>query len=288
MLYIKNKNIPIILNFIQNDNHKLIKIKIMINTHTHIDFKEFNDDREEVIKRFFDGGGEKLINVGCTLQSSKRSFELARDNENIFASAGIHPHDADTVNEASLKKLEELAQHYKVIAVGEIGLDFFKNSTSQEVQIKALKLQLELAENHNMPVIIHCRDAHNDLINILKEYKTSNWKGVIHCYTASWKIAQEYIRLGFHIGFTGAITYYKDKSKLGNEPEIYRVIKNMPLNKILIETDCPYLSPVPERGKRNEPVFVKYVAEKIAHIRNTSFGNIEKQTSENANKLFNL
>jgi len=260
----------------------------MIDTHTHIDFKEFNDDREKVMKWFFDNGGEKIINVGCDLKSSIRSYELAKNNENIFASAGIHPHDASSVNKSSLKKLEELVQHYKVIAVGEIGLDYFRNLSSQEKQIEAFRLQLELADNHKMPLIIHCRDAYNDLINILKSYQTDNWHGVIHCFGGSQKIAEEFLELGFYIGFTGIITYYKDKSKLGNEPEIYRVIKNMPLDKVLIETDCPYLAPVPERGKRNEPLFVKHVAEKIAHIRKVDFKEIEKATSENTIKLFNL
>ena len=260
----------------------------MIDTHSHTDFKEFNSDREEVIKRFFDNGGEKIINVGCDLKSSVRSCELAKNNKNIFASAGIHPHDADTVDKNSLKKIEELIQHYKVIAVGEIGLDYFRNLSPQKKQIEAFKLQLELAENHKMPLIIHCRDAYNDLLDILKNYKTSDWHGVIHCFTASRQIAEKFLELGFHIGFTGIITYYKDKSKLGNEPEIYSVIRNTPLDKILIETDCPYLAPVPERGKRNEPLFVRYVAEKIAHIRNISFEEIEKATSENATKLFKI
>lgn len=260
----------------------------MIDTHAHIDFKEFNNDRKEVMKRFFEGGGEKMINIGCDLKSSIRSCELANDNENIFASAGIHPHDADSIDKNSLRKLEDLVQHYKVIAVGEIGLDYFKNLSPQEKQIEAFRLQLELADNHKMPLIIHCRDAYNDLIDILKSYQTDNWQGVIHCFGGSQKIAEEFLKLGFYIGFTGIITYYKDKSKLGNEPEIYRVIENMPLDKILIETDCPYLAPVPERGKRNEPLFVKHVAEKIAHIRNTDFKEIEKATTENAIKLFNL
>ena len=260
----------------------------MIDSHVHIDFKEFNDDRKEVMKRFFEGGGEKMINVGCDLNSSIRSYELAKNNKNIFASAGIHPHDADTIDKNSLKKLEELVQHYKVIAVGEIGLDYFRNLSPQEKQIEAFRLQLELADNHKMPLIIHCRDAYNDLLDILKEYKTSDWRGVIHCFAASQKIAEKFLELGFYIGFTGIITYYKDKSELGNKPEIYNVIKNMPLDKILIETDCPYISPVPKRGTRNEPLFVKYVAEKIAHIRNTSFEEIEKATSENAIKLFNI
>ncbi|MCK5642110.1 MAG: TatD family hydrolase, partial [Gammaproteobacteria bacterium] len=140
----------------------------------------------------------------------------------------------------------------------------------------------------NMPLIIHCRDAYNDLLDILKSYQTDNWHGVIHCFSASQKIAEEFLKLGFYIGFTGIVTYYKDRSKLGNKPEIYRVIENMPLNKILIETDCPYLAPVPERGERNEPLLVRYVAEKIAHIRNTSFEEIEKATSDNARKLFGI
>ena len=260
----------------------------MIDSHVHIDFKEFDDDREEVIKRFFKAGGEKMINVGCDLRSSIRSCELAKNNENIFASAGIHPHDANTVNKESLEKLEELVKHYKVIAVGEIGLDYFRNLSPQKKQIEAFRSQLELADNHNMPLIIHCRDAYNDLLDILKSYQTDNWHGVIHCFAASQKIAEEFLKLGFYVGFTGIITYYKDKSKLGNKPEIYRVIENMPLNKILIETDCPYLAPVPDRGERNEPLLVRYVAEKIAHIRNTSFEEIEKATSENAIRLFNL
>ncbi|MDF1497755.1 MAG: TatD family hydrolase [Patescibacteria group bacterium] len=258
----------------------------MIDTHAHIDFKEYNKDREEVIKRFFNNGGEKMINVGCDLQSSKRSYKLAKNNENIFASAGIHPHDADSVNKNSLKIIEEIAMHYKTIAIGEIGLDFFKGTTSREKQIEAFRLQIELADNHNMPVIIHCRDAHNDLIDILKEYKTSNWKGVIHCFTASWEIAKEYINLGFYIGFTGIITYYKDE--FNNKPEIFKVINNIPLDRILIETDCPYLSPIPKRGKRNEPLYVKHVAEKIAHIKKISFEEVKNITSKNAKKLFGI
>ncbi|MCK5476137.1 MAG: TatD family hydrolase, partial [Candidatus Pacebacteria bacterium] len=243
---------------------------------------------EEVMKRFFDAGGEKMINVGCDLSSSIRSYELAKNNENVFASAGIHPHDANSVNKSSLKKLEELVRHYKVIAVGEIGLDYFRNLSSQEKQIEAFRLQLELADNHNMPLIIHCRDAYNDLIDILKSYQTDDWRGVIHCFGGSQKIAEEFLELGFYIGFTGTVTYYKDKSKLGNKPEIYNVIENIPLDRILIETDCPYLAPVPERGERNEPLLVRYVAKKIAHIRNTSFEEIEKATSENAKKLFGI
>jgi len=260
----------------------------MIDTHAHTDFKEFDNDREETIARFFSSGGEKLINVGCDMRSSERSLELAGKYENIFASAGVHPHDASTVNEKSLKKLEELVLHYKTVAVGEIGLDFYRNLSPRQVQIEAFKSQIEIAENHNKPLIIHCREAYNDLIDILKEYKTSNWRGVIHCFTGSYETAKEFLDLGFSIGFTGVITYYKDKAELGDEPEIYKVIKSVPMNKILIETDCPYLAPVPMRGTRNEPLYVKYVAEKIAHIRKMEYMDVEKATSDNAKNLFGI
>lgn len=260
----------------------------MIDTHSHIDFKEFDDDREDVIARFFDGGGKKLINAGCDMNSCARSLDLASKYENIFSSIGVHPHGADTVNEHGLRRLEEMVEHYKVVAVGEIGLDFYRNISSREKQIEALGLQLELAENHGKPVILHCRDAYNELLDILRSYKTSNWKGVVHCFTASREIAEQFLSLGFHIGFTGIATYYKDIIDLDGEPEIYKVIKNVPSDRMLVETDCPYLAPVPMRGSRNEPVYLKHIIEKISKIKNIDYAQIEKNTSSNACELFNI
>jgi len=295
----------------------------MIDSHTHLDFKEFDKDREETIKRFFDASGEKLINVGCDLASSARSVELAQKYKNIFASVGVHPHDAETLNGEALKKLEELIVRSKVIAVGEIGLDYFRNLSPKEKQIEAFKAQLELAQNHKKPVIIHCRDAYIDLLEILKNYqpkadeprahKTPILQGVAHCFLGSWQVAEELLKLGFYVGFTGAITYAKKPKMVKTpsvdnldlveplvaspatslginsvEPEIFKVIKNIPLDRILIETDCPYLAPVPHRGERNEPAFVKHVAEKIAELKGISFKEVEKATSENAEKLFGI
>lgn len=287
----------------------------MIDSHAHLDFKEFDRDREKAIKRFFDAGGEKLINVGCDLASSARSVELAEKHKNIFASIGVHPHDAETLNEEALGKLEELTIQPKVVAVGEIGLDFFRNLSPKEKQISAFKLQLELAEKYKKPLIIHCRDAYIDLLEILKSYqlktdeprahKTSIFQGVVHCFLGSWPVAEELLKMGFYIGFTGAITYAKKSKTVKNssvdnldlveplaasevEPEIFKVIKNAPLEKILIETDCPYLAPVPHRGERNEPGFVRHVAEKIAEIKGISVGEAEKATSDNAKKLFGI
>ncbi|MBU4338243.1 TatD family hydrolase [Patescibacteria group bacterium] len=280
----------------------------MIDSHAHLDFKEFDKDREGVIKRFFADGGEKIINIGCDLASSERSVELAQKHENIFASVGIHPHDAEILNEESLKKLEELVIKTKVVAVGEIGLDFFRPESSgfsQEKQIDAFKSQLELAKNHKKPIIIHCREAYVDLLEILKNYqpkdddprahKTPVLQGVAHCFLGSWPIAEELLKMGFYIGFTGAITYPKKrvtKDPLGmnfnTEPEIFKVVKNTPLDRILIETDCPFLAPAPKRGSRNEPAFVKYVAAKIAELKSISVEEAEKATSENARKLFGI
>ncbi|MBU3965670.1 TatD family hydrolase [Patescibacteria group bacterium] len=299
----------------------MIKKASIIDTHAHLDFKEFDRDREETIKRFFKSGGKKIINVGCDLKSSARSVALAEKYENIFASVGVHPHDADTFDAGALKKLEELTASQKAVAIGEIGLDYFRPESSgspKEKQIEAFKLQLDLAENHKKPVIIHCRDAYVELIEILKNYqpkadeprahKTPILQGVVHCFLGSWPIAEKVLKLGFYIGFTGAITYAKEaktvdvtiasKIKLDEldepldfargEPEIFKVIKNMPIDRILIETDCPYLAPALHRGERNEPSYIKYVAEKIAEIKGISVGEVEKATSENARKLFGI
>lgn len=270
----------------------------MIDTHCHLDFKEFDRDREETIKRFFDAGGKKLINVGCDLASSGRSVELAEKHDNIFASIGVHPHDAEAFDENVLKKMEELIVKEKVVAVGEIGLDFFSppvGGLSRDVQIEAFRAQLELALKHKKSVIVHCREAYVDLLEILKSHKIVAWRGVTHCFLGSWPIAEELLKMGFYLGFTGAITYPKKrllKDPLGLnfnvEPEIFKVIKNTPLDKILIETDCPYLAPAPRRGERNEPSFVRHVAEKIAELKGVSFKEVEKATSENARKLFGM
>lgn len=267
----------------------------MIDTHAHLNFKEFDRDREEAIRRFFGTGGEKLINVGCDLVSSERSVELAEKNKNIFATVGIHPHEAEVLNKEALKKLEELVAKKKVIAVGEIGLDFFRDLSPREIQVNAFKAQLELAEKYNKPVIIHCREAYVDILDILKSYKKANWNGVMHCYLGSWLIAEELLKMGFYLGFTGAITYPKKRllkdpfgMNFNTEPEIFNVVKNTPLDKILIETDCPYLAPVPHRGERNEPSFVKHVAEKIAELKGISVAEVEKATSKNARKLFGI
>jgi len=259
----------------------------MIDSHAHIDFPDFDEIRTQMLERFFDAGGEKIVNVGCDMKSSERSVKLAKENERIFAAVGIHPHDADLATEENLAQLEKLLLKYKTIAVGEIGLDFFeKPRHTAEIQERALRAQLELAENHDFPVILHCREAYLELLDILKSYKTSNWHGVLHCFTASPEIAQEFLDIGFYVGFTGIITFYKTDSK--DYFILRETLQNLPQDKILVETDSPYLSPVPHRGEINEPLFVKYVINKIAEIRETDPKEVEQFTSRNAEKLFGI
>jgi len=259
----------------------------MIDTHAHIDFPDFESIREDAIKRFFDANGEAIIDVGCDMKSSERSVLLADTNENIFAAVGIHPHDADSATDENLKRLEELILKHKTVAMGEIGLDFFKEPfCDPKTQEDAFRKQLEIAELHQKPIIIHCREAYVEVLEILKSYKTSEWKGVLHCFTASPDVAQEFLALGFHISFTGVITYYKKDSK--DEFFLIETLKNMPLDRILVETDAPYLSPAPYRGEINEPLFVKYVIKKIAEIREMDEKELEKITSDNAKKLFGI
>lgn len=259
----------------------------MIDTHAHIDFPDFDSMREDLLSRFWNAKGEAIINVGCDMKSSERSVELANINENIFAAVGIHPHDADSATDENLKRLEELLLSHKTVAMGEIGLDFFREPFCEPaIQEDPFRRQLELAELHQKPIIIHCREAYTEVLEILKSYKTSKWNGVLHCFTASPEVAQEFLDLGFHIGFTGVITYYK----CGSEDEFFmcNTLKSMPLDKILVETDAPYLSPIPHRGEINEPLFVKYVIEKIAEIRGMDTDELEKITSANAKRLFGI
>jgi TatD DNase family protein len=259
----------------------------MIDTHAHLDFKDFDGLREDIISRFFKADGEAIINVGCDLASSERSLALADKHEKIHAAVGIHPHDADSATEESLKRLEDMLLHRKTVAMGEIGMDLYRDPfCAPSIQEDAFRKQLELAELHQRPIIIHCREAYAEVLSILKSYKSDNWRGVLHCFTASPEVAQEFLELGFHISFTGVITYYKKDSP--DESFLIDTLKAMPLERLMVETDAPYLSPAPHRGQLNEPLFVRFVLEKIAQLRNMETAELEKITSRNARELFGI
>lgn len=263
---------------------------MLIDSHTHIQFPEFDADRNAVIKRALDAG-IWMVNVGTNVESSKKAVELAHQyKEGVYATVGIHPHNAS--EEINFNALERLAEDEKVVGIGETGLDYYRSPEVQSSKFKIIKEKqkelfvkhIELAQKVGKPLIIHCRDAHIDLLELLKanSYKLKADAGVMHFFggAGAWENLDEYLKMGFYISFAGVITFsnYKDSEE----------IKKIPLNRILIETDAPYVAPEPFRGKRNEPSYVKYVTEKLAEIRGVSLEEIEKQTTLNVRKLFAL
>ena len=249
----------------------------LVDTHCHLDNEKFDEDRLEVIERIKENL-EFCVNIGYDLASSKKSLELAKEYDFIYAVIGVHPIDIAEYSEEVEKELEILGKNPKVVAIGEIGLDYHWMTEPKEVQQERFKKQLELAEKLNKPVVIHTRDAMEDTVNILKEYP--NITGVIHCYPGSLETAKQLVDR-FYLGIGGTLTFKNSKKAV-------EVVKDIPLDRIVIETDCPYLTPEPFRGKRNEPIYVEYVAKKIAEIKEISVEDVTKITTENAKKLYRI
>lgn len=253
---------------------------MLIDSHAHLDFSQFKHDRDTVIDRALDAGVSKIINVGTDLASSEKSLALARHYTAIHAAVGIHPHDAKTLTPKTLKTLSKLAANGKVVAIGEIGLDFYRDLSPRDQQRVAFRQQIRLAIELGMPVVVHDRDAHAEVLRILREEKAHQVGGVLHCFSGDIRMAREGLEMGFLISFAGPITYGGEKKQA--------IAGEIPLESILVETDCPFLTPVPHRGKRNEPAYVRYVAEKIAQIRGITLEEVAKATGENAARVFGL
>lgn len=251
---------------------------MLTDSHAHLDDERFNEDREAVISSLIENGITTVINIGADIQSSRNSIELSEKYSFIYAAAGVHPSECSNMSEDDILELSKMLSHKKCVALGEIGLDFHYDFTPKDIQRKWFSRQLELAKELNKPVIIHDREAHAECFEGVKTYGN---KGVFHCYSGSAEMAKELVKLGFYISFTGAVTF-KNASKL------LLAVEAVPLDRILIETDCPYMAPVPFRGHRNEPKYVRYVAEKIAEIKGETFDRIAKITAENTKALFNF
>lgn len=253
---------------------------MLIDTHAHLNFNDFRNDFDKVIKRSLDED-IWMINVGSNYETSKKAKEIAEKYDGVFAAIGLHPIHAEDES-FDEEKYKELSRSDKVVAIGEIGLDYFKDyGLFKEKQKEVFLKQLDFARELNLPIIIHCRMAHEDLIEILNyKLKTTNYKlkGVIHCFTGNWKQAKQYLDMGFYLGINGII-YKRD---------LKEVIKNTPLEKILIETDCPYLTPPQAGVERNEPVFIKYIVQDIAKIRGIDFQKVVNTTTQNAKNLFRI
>lgn len=254
---------------------------MLIDSHAHLDMKDYKNDIEEVLERALDAGVTHIIAVGIDIPSSLKALELAKKYDFVYSTIGYHPHNADNCDFDTLSELSKLASEPKVIAWGEIGLDFYRLYSPAERQIEAFELQLDMAIKFNLPVIIHDREAHREVFNIIKKYEDKNLNGVIHCFSGDYDLAMEFINMGYYISIPGTVTYKKAQT-------VHEVTKKIPLEYMLIETDAPFLAPVPKRGKRNEPSFVAYTAQEISRLRGIKIEDFGRQTSENAKKLFNL
>lgn len=254
---------------------------MFIDSHSHLDDERFDQDRDILIKSLKDNKVDIAINIGADLQTSINSVELANKYDNIYAVVGVHPHSASEVSEETLDIFRDMSKNDRVIAIGEIGLDFYYDNSPRDLQRKWFKEQLKLAKELNLPVVIHSRDASQETFDTIKEAQDGSLRGVMHCYSGSVEMAKEYIKLGFYISIAGPVTFK-------NARVVREVAEAVPLDRLLIETDCPYLTPEPYRGKRNEPMYVRYVAEKIAEIKNISVEELASATSANTKELFGI
>lgn len=254
----------------------------IIDSHAHLDDEKFDYDRDIIISNLEENGVDRVYNIGSDLESSIASVELASIYDNIRAVIGIHPHAADEYNDEVENKLIELAKNENVKAIGEIGLDYYYDFSPRDVQIKVFKRQIELANKLNLPVVIHSRDAVQETFDIIKEAKENypNLKFLIHCFTQSVEMMREYVKMGCFIALGGAVTFK-------NSVHPKEVAKEVPLEYLLLETDSPYLAPTPMRGKRNEPMYIKYTAKEIAKIRGMRPNEIVEIAVENTKRFYN-
>lgn len=250
----------------------------IIDSHSHIYGPRYDDDRRSVIDRAIQAGIRQLLQVGCNLEEARQVVALAEATPGIYASVGVHPHDADTVTESVLDELEKLCSHPKVLSWGEMGLDFYYDNSPREVQKKAFAAQLARVAGLDLPVVIHTRDAEPETLEILRATPPPKG-GHVHCFTGSNDMAQALLEMGFHIGFTGIITFKNAKA-------LREVVRGVPLDRMLIETDSPYLAPIPHRGKRNEPAFVVHVAQTIADIHGVDVATVIQHTGQNFYQLY--
>ncbi|EIL8447904.1 YchF/TatD family DNA exonuclease [Clostridium perfringens] len=256
-----------------------MKYKIF-DTHAHYDSDSFDEDRENVIKELKENGVIGVLNCGSDLYGLRKSVELAKEFDMFYAAVGIHPENADEFNEDVVKEIKEFVKNEKVKAIGEIGLDYYwEENPPREVQKEVFRAQMKLADELNLPVVIHDRDAHKDTLEIMKEFP--NVIGVVHCFSGSVEFAKECIKLGYYIGFTGVLTFK-------NAKKLVDVCREIPAERMLVETDCPFMAPVPFRGKRNKSDYIEYIIDKMSEIRGISGEEMNKILLNNKKRLFKI
>lgn len=255
---------------------------MLIDTHTHLDDARYEPDREAVIARARETGIDRIITIGCDLSTSQAAVALANRYPFVYATVGVHPHEVKHIEDGWYNELRRLAENKKVVAFGEVGLDYHYNHSSPKEQRDRFREQIQLARELRLPLVIHTREAQEDTIQILKDERSTEVGGVFHCFSGDAWLAKDALDLGFYLSFSGILTFQ-------NAGMLRDIAKTVPLDRILIETDCPYLTPVPHRGKRNEPAFVRHVAETLAAILSVSdLDEIHRLTTENARRLFRI
>ena len=250
----------------------------MIDTHCHLDFPDYNDDRDDVLKAAHDAGISKMVNIGCDLKSSQASVDLADRYPQIYAAIGFHPHDAKSYDDQMEKQLRAMANNFKVVAIGEVGLDFYRDRSPRDVQREVFVRQMRLARELGLPLVIHIRDAYEEAIDMLIAEKAYEGNVVLHCFSGTVKDAERALDYGMYLSFGGVLTF--SNSRL---PEL---VRNVPLDQIILETDAPFLTPHPHRGKRNSPAMVALVYQKLAEVLNRDLREIEAIIDGNAQKFF--
>ena len=258
----------------------------IVDTHAHLDMAPFDEDRSEAIARAADSGVSTIITVGIDLESSRKAVKLAESYPGVFAAVGFHPHRATGITEADIARLAKIATRPRVVAIGETGLDFYRNYSPREAQLQGLKWQLELATALDLPVIIHCRQAEKEMLSLLYEWTSSDERpkqprGVIHCFSGDTDTARQYLNMGFFISLAANISY-------PSSSRTHDATRSIPPDRLLVETDSPFLPPQRYRGKRNEPSYLPLTVETLARIRETSPEVVATQTTENASRLFRL
>lgn len=254
---------------------------MLIDTHAHLFYPNFADDLDEVIERSDEAGVDFILVPGTDIKTSREAVELAERYDKIFAAIGVHPHDTKDWKEEWLKELDELTHSVKVVGIGEIGLDYYYDFSPKDIQNTAFRKQIDFALDKNLPIVVHNRESNNDMMTTIRSYDGKNLRAQFHCFAGSAEDAKELVELGHLISFPGNITFKKQDS-------LRQIVSTIPIQKLMIETDSPFMTPVPHRGKRNEPMQVKLVAEQLAEIHNLSFEEAARITSENAMNFFNL
>ncbi len=254
---------------------------MLIDSHAHLEMPEFRRDLTEVIQRAKASGIDYIFTVGTEKKDWNRALEIAHSHPSVYSILGVHPHNAKEIDEETYPTLRKLCADDKVRAYGEIGLDFYRNLSPQDVQLNRFREQIQLAKELGLPIVVHDREAHQETLEILKSEKAEDSGGIIHCFSGDYHMAQECIEMGFYISVPGTVTFK-------NTGGFQEIIKRLPLESLLIETDAPFLAPVPFRGKRNEPSYVRYTAQKVAEIKKVSIEKVAEVTTENALRVYRL